>query len=125
MARRMRAAPGHQAAPRDYPRINFRVDEELRARIDRDAAAHGLKVGSYMRMLAGGSERTRAVRNPLPDERLLLQLKGQVGRIGGNLHQLLRLANRGEIPPVEELEEAVQATREFLAYALELLQRGE
>jgi Mobilization protein NikA len=107
-----------------YPRINFRVDRELRAKIELDAAAQGLTVGSYLRWLAHDSPRTRAVRRPLPDEKLLAQLKGGAGRVDGNIAQLLKLANRGEIIAPDELADAAKAVREFYAAALEMLRGG-
>jgi hypothetical protein len=89
------------------------------------AAAHGLTVGSYMRWLAEDHPKTRAVRRPLADEKLLAQLKGEAGRVDGNLAQLLRLANRGELAGLEELAEAAKAVRDFYKTARELLTGGE
>jgi hypothetical protein len=107
-----------------YPRINFRVDGELRAKIEMDAAAEGLTVGSYLRSLAHDTPRTRAIRRLLPEERLLAQIKGEAGRVDGNIAQLLRRANRGEIVDVEELADAAKAVRDFYRTALELLKGG-
>jgi len=113
------------SAPRRvYPRINFRVDEELRVKIEMDAAAQGLTVGSYLRWLAHESPRTRTIRRPLPNEVLLAQLKGEAGRVDGNIAQLLKLANRGEIIFPDELADAAKAVRQFYAAALELLRGG-
>jgi hypothetical protein len=119
-----RAKSSGSETRRMQPRIIFRADAELRDKIRMDAAAQGLTVGSYMRWLAGDPRRTRSLRRALPDEKLLMQIKGEVGRVGGNIHQLLRLANRGEIVFTEELADAAKAAREFLEYALELLKRS-
>jgi hypothetical protein len=106
------------------PRVSSRVNETEREIIERDAAAHGLTVGSYLRWLAIDRPQTRAVRRPLADVQLLLQIKGQVGRLGGNIHQLLRLANRGEILWTEELAIAAKEVSDFLATARDLLRRA-
>ena len=86
-----------------------------------DADAQGMTVGSYLRWLALDRPQTRPVRRPLADVTLLAQIKGQVGRIGGNIHQLLRLANRGEILYADELAAAGKEVSDFLAAAPELL----
>jgi hypothetical protein len=57
------------------PRITFRVDEPLRAKAQRDSAAMGFTVGSYIRMLLGDEYSMRPQRRPLPSEILLAQLK--------------------------------------------------
>jgi len=104
-----------------YPRVYSRVSVAERDRIKMDADAHGLTVGSYLRWLAIDRPQTRAVRRPLADEKLLAQLKGAAGRVDGNIAQLLKLANRGEIVDVEELADAAKAVRDFYRAALELL----
>ena len=100
-----------------HPRVYSRVSDAEHAQIDIDAAALGLSISGYIRWLAVDRPQTRAVRRPLADVALLKQLKGQCGRIGGNLHQLLKLANRGEIPWADELDAAAREVREFLAAA--------
>ena len=107
------------------PRLYSRVSEAERDRIESDAAALGMSVGGYLRWLALERPQTRAVRRPLADVRLLAQIKGQVGRLGGNIHQLLRLANRGDIPWNEDLAVAAKEVGEFLSAARELLRRSE
>lgn len=109
---------------RRYPRVYSRVTEAERARIESDAAALSMSVGGYLRWLALDNPQTRIVRRPLADVRLLAQIKGQVGRLGGNIHQLLRLANRGEIPWNEEIAVAAREVSDFLAVARDLLRRG-
>jgi hypothetical protein len=106
------------------PRVYSRVTEEELSRIESDASAHGLSVGGYLRWLAIDKPQTRAVRKPLADVQLLAQIKGQVGRIGGNVHQLLKLANRGDIPWTEEIAHAAKEVSDFLALAAEILRRG-
>jgi hypothetical protein len=107
------------------PRVYSRVTQDELAKIESDASAHGMSVGGYLRWLALDSPQTRAVRRPLADVALLAQIKGQVGRLGGNIHQLLRLANRGEIPWTEELADAGKEVSDFLSTARDLLRRGD
>ena len=99
------------------PRISFRVDADGRAKIDRDAAAAGVSVGSYLRQLACSQSSLRVRRRPLPSERLLAQLKGEAGRVDGNLAQFLRLANRGEVVCPDELADSIRAVRDFYTEA--------
>ena len=107
-----------------HPRVYSRVSAAERAQIEMDAAAFGLSVSAYLRWLAIDRPQTRAVRRPLADVTLLAQLKGQCGRIGGNIHQLLKLANRGEIPWADELAAAAQEVRDFLVTANAVLRGG-
>jgi hypothetical protein len=107
------------------PRVYSRVTPDELARISDDAAALGMSVGGYLRWLALDHPQTRPVRRPLADIQLLVQIKGQVGRLGGNIHQLLRLANRGEIPWTEEMAIAAKEVSDFLATARDLLRRAE
>jgi hypothetical protein len=102
--------------------VKFRAKPEERAEMKANAAAAGLSLGSFLRTYAVSVPRTRTVRSNLaPAVAELAHLKGQIGRIGGNLHQLLRLANRGDFVDPDELAEAVKDAREFLAAATEIL----
>ena len=93
--------------------------------IEHDAAANGFTVASYLRWLAIDQPETRPVRRPLADVRILSQIKGEVGRLGGNLHQLLRLANRGELPDGQDISLAAREVGAFLSTARELLRNGD
>jgi len=111
--------------PKHYPRVYARVTDSERRKIENDAADLGMSVGGYLRWLAIVNPQTRAVRRPLADVRLLAQIKGQVGRLGGNIHQILRLANRGEIPWTEEVAVAAKEVSDFLKTARDLLSRAD
>ena len=87
----------------------------------RDAAAAGLTVGSYIRRLLADTCSIRPMRRRVPGELLLAQLRAEAGRTDGNLAQLLRLANRGELVETPELAEASAAVRAFWRKAGELL----
>ena len=104
-----------------YPRINFRVDEALRDKADMDAAAMSLSVGGYIRLLLADHCTIRAVRRPLPAEMLLRQVKAEAGHQCGNLAQLLRKANRGELVQPDELDDTLRVVRAFWEKADALL----
>jgi hypothetical protein len=105
--------------------VYSRVTTAERARIELDAEAHGLSIGAWLRSLALDRPETRPIRRILPDVKLLAQLKGEAGRVDGNIAQLLKLANRGEIIGPDELADAAKAVRDFYAAALELLKGGQ
>ena len=107
------------------PRVYSRVTPDELRKIENDAAAYGLSVGGYLRWLALDRPETRAVRRPLADVQMLAQIKGQVGRLGGNIHQLLRLANRGELMWTEEIAVAAKEVSDFLKVARDLLTRAD
>ena len=86
--------------------VKFRARKDERAEMQTNAAAVGLSLGSFLRSLAVARPRTRPVRRPLPDMKLLTQAMGRLGIYASNAHQLLKLANRGELVYVDELAEA-------------------
>ena len=108
-----------------YPRINFRVSDAELSKIEMDAAAQGLSVGAYLRWLALDSPQTRPTRRPLPGEASLRQLKGEAGKVDGNLAQLLRMANRGEAMPVDAIEDAASAVRNCWLHIIEMLKGAQ
>ena len=99
----------------------FRSTAAERQKAETDAAALGLSFGSYVRWLLFEHPQTRPTRRPLPGEALLSQLKGEAGKVDGNLAQLLRLANRGEAVPVDAIEDAASAVRDCWLHILETL----
>jgi hypothetical protein len=95
--------------------IKFRAKPDERAEIKARAEAAGLTVGSFIRSRTLTNPRTRAVHTLAPAVAEFRQFKGLLGRVGGNLAQFLRLANRGEIVPPDELAPAVQEARDLIA----------
>jgi hypothetical protein len=92
--------------------IGVRVDAEERAEIQANAAAAGLCDSSYLRVLGTTRQRTHARRRPLPELKPFAQAMGRLGIYASNAHQLLKLANRGEIVLPDELAEASKKLRE-------------
>ena len=102
------------------PRVIVRVSAEERAEIKENAAAAGLSVGSYVRSVTTIRQRTRTVRRrPSPDMLRVAQVLAQTGRLGGNIYQLVRGMNLGDLPRVEEMYAAAKEAREFIADARE------
>jgi len=92
--------------------ISVRVDDAERAEIEANAAAAGLCDSSYLRVLGTALRRTRARRRPLPEMKPFAQAMGRLGIYASNAHQLLKLANRGDFVPPDELAEASRKLRE-------------
>jgi mobilization protein NikA len=100
------------------PRVTFRVSDEEHAAIKASAAAAGLSVGSFLRSLALAAPSTRAVRRaPPPEMEPVKKVLTHGGRIGGNMYQLVRAMNLGEIVRVEDMYAAAKEAREFVAEA--------
>jgi hypothetical protein len=98
--------------------IGVRVYDDERARIDANASAADLCASSYLRVLGTSEQRARERRRPLPELKPFTRAMGRFGIYMSNHHQLLKLANRGEIPEVEELR---QVATKIDAVADELL----
>jgi hypothetical protein len=101
--------------------ISVRCYEEEAAQIDANATAAGFRASGFLRILGTGEQRPHERRRPLPSEVELARLRGEAGHVGGNLAQLLRRANRGEMIPPEDLDDAMKAVREFWKKATEIL----
>jgi len=92
----------------------FRSTEEERAEMRANAAAAGLKFGSYMRELACRKPTTRAVPDVSPDRAAVSEFLGRVGRYEGNLYQVVRRMNFGDLPEVHELAALADEARAFI-----------
>ena len=92
--------------------IKVRAKKEERAEIKANAAAAGYSVSSYLRSLAVTTPRTRLVRRPLPEMKPFAQAMGRLGIYASNAHQLLKLANRGDFVPPDDLAEASKKLHE-------------
>ncbi len=83
----------------------FRSTVEERAEIRANAAAVGLPFGAFMRSLGCAAPTTRVIRRRLPELQPFTQALGRLGIHCSNAYQLLRLANRGEYPDIDEVRE--------------------
>jgi hypothetical protein len=88
-------------------RVTVRLSPTERAELEAAANRAGLSLGSYVRARVLEKPTTRATRRPPVEKAALAQLLGQVGRIGGNLAQITRHLNFGDIDGAEGLPEAL------------------
>ena len=105
--------------------VAFRVSEEERAELEQAAELAGLSLGSYVRQRVLISPKTRAVRRPPIEQKLLAQLLGQLGKTGGNIHQILKHMNFGAGVMHDELRSALVSFEEAAAAIMEAMGRGQ
>jgi len=101
--------------------ISVRVKPGERLKIEANAAAADLCASSFLRVLGTGAQRPRERRRPSPDMREVAKLLGECGRIGGNVHQITKRANLGEIPRSAEMDAAGREARALFAAAFKAL----
>jgi hypothetical protein len=75
------------------------------ATIRANAAAVRLRACGFLRMLGTGQQRPNERRPRLPELLPFTQALGKLGIYCSNAHQLLKLANRGEYPDIDEVRE--------------------
>jgi len=96
--------------------IKFRGKPDERAAIKASAAAAGLSVGSFLRSLALDAPRTRAVHaRPTPDMERIQRYDARLGRLEGNIYQLVRGMNVGKVVRIEEMYAAAKEAEALLA----------
>jgi len=101
--------------------ISVRVYDNERLKIEANAASIDLCASAYLRMLGTGQRRAQERRRPHPDMKEVGRLLGECGRIGGNIHQLLRHANFGDPLSSAELEAAGKEARALFAAVFKAL----
>lgn len=79
--------------------IAIRCTVKQHAAIKERAAKAGLSVGAYLRHLAVGHPGPRSVHRPRPGDKELARLLGGIGKIGGNINQIAKIANTYRHPP--------------------------
>jgi len=105
--------------------VGFRVTAAERAELENAAEKAGLSLGSYIREKVLTSPKTRAVRRPPIEKKLLAQLLGQLGRVGGNIHQIVKHMNFGTGVMHDELRSALAAFEEAAAAIIQAMGRGQ
>jgi hypothetical protein len=95
--------------------VSVMLTPEERAQISADAQAVGLSLGGYLRFLGMRMQtpRTQAAA-PLPERQDLARLLAALGKVGGNLNQLAKLANQGQLVPPSALSACLEEVRETL-----------
>src|ERR1019366_3334939 len=110
--RRKRRGPGSRKRSMTFP---VRMSVEERAAIEASAGREGLSLGGYIRSRALAMPTTRAHRRPPADILVLLRLQGDLNKVGGNIHQLLRHVNFGRLVESDEIRVAFAGYREVIA----------
>ena len=105
--------------------VAFRVSEEERAELEQAAELAGLTLGSYVRQRVLAAPKTRAVRRPPIEQKLLAQLLGQLGRVGGNIHQIVKHMNFGSGVMHDELRPALASFEAAAEAILQAMGRGQ
>jgi hypothetical protein len=100
-----------------------RMSVEERAAIEAHASREGLSLGGYMRSRALAMPTTRANRRPPVDILALVRLQGDLNKVGGNIHQLLRHVNFGRLVEGDEVRAAFQGYREVIAAIMAALHK--
>ncbi len=105
--------------------VAFRVSAEERAELEEKAELSGLSLGSYVRQCVLTAPKTRTVRRPPIEQKLLAQLLGQLGKAGGNIHQILKHMNFGAGVRHSELRSALVSFEEAAGAIMEAMGRGQ
>ena len=105
--------------------VAFRVSAEERAELEEKAELSGLSLGSYVRQCVLTAPKTRTVRRPPIEQKLLAQLLGQLGKTGGNIHQILKHMNFGAGVMHSELRSALVSFEEAAGAIMEAMGRGQ
>lgn len=105
--------------------VGFRVSGTERAELEKAAELAGLTLGSYVRERVLSAPRTRAVRRPPIEQKLLAQLLGQLGRVGGNIHQIVKQMNFGAGVMHDELRSTLKSFEDAAATIMEAMGRGQ
>ncbi len=86
--------------------LRVRCKKSDAAIIKENAAAARLRVSGFLRMLGTGFQRPKERRPKLPELLPFKQAYSGLGVPCSNIAQLLRLANRGEYPDIEEVRQS-------------------
>jgi hypothetical protein len=104
--------------------IPFRWTETERKQIEADAERAGLSIGSYIRARALKKPVTLARRRPPVENEHVAALTRAIGRLGGNLYQLVRAQNFGRDVPAVQAQKAIDAVQEASQLLIRILGRA-
>lgn len=113
------------ATRRRYANLTLRLLPEERAHIEVAAERAGVSLGAYVRSRLIAKSAIRAVRRPTVETAALAQLLAQVGRIGGNIHQIVRRVNFGEGVARAEIMAALADWRAIAGQIMQAMGRGK
>jgi hypothetical protein len=104
-------------------RITFRVSDGEFGSVQVAADRAGVTVGTYVRDTVIGSPETRRRHRPSVEVQAVTRLQGEMNRVGGNIHQILKRVNFGETPIAHEFHEALAGYRQVIESILTVLGR--
>lgn len=108
---------------RRYANLTIRLLPEERACIEAAAERTGLTLGSYARAHLVPKSAIKSVRRAPIEAALLAQLLGQVGKVGGNIHQIIKRVNFNEGVPRTEIDAAIADWRTVAQQIMQTLGR--
>ena len=83
--------------------ISVRIDQAALTRWQAQAHASDMTVGEWARIMIQGNQKELPVTRRPPPPAVDPKLLAAVGRIGNNLNQIARAANRNELPGQRDL----------------------
>ena len=91
--------------------VTVRYSPDEHAGIAERASVAGLTLPSFLRELSVAPDKreTRSTRRPSIEKQMVAHLLGQLGRVSGNLHQLVKHLNFGNHPGRDELAEVIES----------------
>lgn len=95
--------------------VNFRLSEEEAAKVMQAAENAGLSLSAYVKKLAVSSK----VKPMVIDREQGKQLIAALGKIGGNLNQIAKVANQGGGVDADAIARVREDINEFWAYILD------
>ncbi len=99
----------------------LRISEQQNEELIKNARAAGVSVSGFIRKRCCTSQQITP-RKIIPLEvQAVLQLRGQLGRLGNNLNQIVRRENFNEYPWAEDYREALAGVRETIALCHDML----
>lgn len=103
--------------------LQIRLSDAEYNRIAAHAESVGVAAAAYARMQLLDAPPPRASRKPPANKEAIARLLGQIGKLGGNVHQIVRRLNVGIGVPAERIDEALAAVADMRAACMEALGR--
>lgn len=107
-----------------FRHLTIRLTLAERVAIDNAAECAGLTAGSYVRQTVLGRPVPRQMRRIPADHKELVRILGQLGHLGGNINQLAKASNTGEMIYGGELAQASRAVIDMRDAVLKALGRS-
>jgi hypothetical protein len=119
-------ATDHGSENRQKPLIvGFRVSQEEKTEIELAAERAGLTVGSYVREKILLTCITRKCHRPTIDRVLLSKTLAQLGKVGANLNQAVKLGHEGNVRGIEKVVSFLEELKLLKESILEALRRKD